>query len=338
MHPDKTMVVDISSLNGNKVFLDRYPGAQVVTGFPNAGDIREFLEGLDVVFLAEAAYNFNLYTIAKEMGVRVANQYNYEFFDWVDHPELPMPDMFIAPSMWHYDVIQRLCERFKVKHSYLHCPVDRDDLPYNPSLKFDTFLHVAGRSAAHDRNGTETVIKASKFLKTPAKILIHFQGEQGLAHQATHPTDHYQQLAASEGDLNKLTIECVDYPDYRTVYEKSDVMILPRRYGGNCLPVNEALSKGMPVLMPDISPNNSLLHPNWLLPAHLVGQFAPRTIVDIYECYPEELAAKIDEMWLMGIDEVNDNTRIADFKAEAISWNTLEPAYRKVLEDLCTPS
>lgn len=36
-------------------------------------------------------------------------------------------------------------------------------------------------------------------------------------------------------------------------------MILPRKYAGLCLPMNEALMSGLPVIMTDIEPNNVIL-------------------------------------------------------------------------------
>jgi glycosyltransferase involved in cell wall biosynthesis len=336
MNPAKTMVVDISDFNHNKVYLDRYPGAQVVHGFPRQGDFKEFLEGLDAVFIAESAYNPLLYTMAREMGVKVANQYNYEFFDWFKNPDLPTPDMFIAPSMWHYETVDEFCRERGILHKYLHCPVDRGELPFYPATQVKTFLHVAGRSAAYDRNGTETVIRASRLMKSDAKILIHFQGEQGLPHQATRSIEDYRMFAGLHGDTQRLTIEQVEYENYADVYKQGDVMVLPRRYGGNCLPVNEALSSGMPVIMPNLSPNNWLLPDSWLVPAKTIGYFTPRTKIDIYEADPQALADTMDRFADMEDTDVVVESAIAAKIAQEISWEVMAPKYREAFEELCS--
>lgn len=333
MMPDRTMVVDISKLNGNPIFPERYPDAQIVNGFPNDGTVREFLQGLDVVFIAEAAYNQRLYAIAKTLGVKTANQYNYEFFEWFNAPAEFLPDMFIAPSKWHYEDVQKICDERGIKHVYLHCPVDRKKLPFREIKQAKTFLHTAGKSAAHDRNGTKTVIEASLFINSDVKILIHFQGEQGLAHQATHSIqayrDHAEQIGAN------VEIMQVEYDNYEEVYKQGDVLLLPRRYGGNCLPLNEALSTGMPVIMTDIQPNNSFLPDGWLTPAVWIDQFWPRTQVDIYGTAPRDLAAKID--WFAGLDEQQmlAENKTADALAHGISWEVMAPKYREELEKLC---
>lgn len=339
MQPDKTMVVDISALNNNPIFKHRYPERAIfINNIPSPNEIKSFLEGLDVVFIAEAAYNPHLYELAREMGVKTAVQYNYEFMDWVINPAYPRPDMLIAPSRWHYDEVEAWCLQNNVKHIYLHCPVARDKLPFREIKQARTFLHMAGRSAAHDRNGTATVIKASRYLTSQAKIVVHFQGEQGLAHQATNTIDDYKQFLATDGNPDNLTIVTQEVAEYQDIYAMGDVLLLPRRYGGNCLPLNEALSVGMPVIMTDISPNNALLPKNWLIPAVMVNQFTPRTVVDIYGAEPQALAAKIDEFYNFNESQMRFENITAGDLAKTISWDTLKPKYLEAFEALCTRS
>jgi glycosyltransferase involved in cell wall biosynthesis len=333
MQPAKTMVVDISSMNHNKQYPERYPDGHFIYGIPTNEDIDTFLQDLDVVFVAEAPYNFYLYTRAKELGVKVAVQYNYEFFDWFATPNLPTPDMLIAPSRWNYGVVDLFCQNRAIKHEYLHCPVDREKLPLRATSSFKTFLHTAGRSAAHDRNGTDTVIQSAQYLKTDAQIIIHFQGEQGLGHQATKTIEQYRRDFELAG--GNLIISQKEYDNYQDVYSQGDVLVLPRRYGGNCLPLNEALSSGMPVIMTDIEPNNIFLPPSWLVYADKIGQFSPRTTIDIYDAEPQELARKIDDLYNMSEEEVEINCKIADGYARQISWENMKPMYEKAFEELC---
>lgn len=339
MKPEKVMLVDISHLNGNKVFPDRFNSVDNwlshIIGFPTVQDIDIFLQDLDVVFVAEAPYNYYLYERARQLGVKTAVQYNYEFFDWFARPDLPRPDMLIAPSRWHYDDVETWCRTQGVEHIYLHCPVNREALKARNIRQATTFLHTAGRSASHDRNGTKTVIEASKFLKTNAKIVVHFQGEQGLAHQTTMTTDDYKTYADEHGDPEKLTIVCREFVNYADVYNIGDVLILPRRYGGNCLPLNEALSKGLPAIMTDISPNCGFLPQEWLIHAEKISEFEPRTVVDIYEADPEKLARKIDWFFNMEEHEIMNESVRANNLAEKISWPVMEWKYRDALEKLC---
>jgi hypothetical protein len=45
-------------------------------------------------------------------------------------------------------------------------------------------------------------------------------------------------------------------PNYLDQYKDGDVLVIPRKYGGLCLPMQEALAHGIPVIMPDIEPND----------------------------------------------------------------------------------
>lgn len=334
MQPAKTLVVDIGNLNGNQSFYERYPGATFVRGFPNRLAFSAFLDGLDVVFIAESAYANWFYDLARHKGVKTAVQYNFEFFDWMVKG-IAKPDLFIAPSRWRYDEVDEWCKANGVGHTYLHCPVNRQQLKYRPNKKARIFLHPAGKAAAFDRNGTEIVLAASKYLKSDAKIFVHFQGEQGLAHQATNSINSYKEVLHNHGDPSKVQIEEFDYDDYSLVYKDADVLILPRRYGGNCLPLNEALSCGMPVVMTDMSPNNYLLPPRWLIPAVKVAEFTPRVNVDIYGSDPKALAAKIDELYNMSESAFYFENVTAHKIAQTISWQALKPEYERVLGELC---
>lgn len=338
MKPSKTLVIDMSDHNGNRQYPERY-GSEAVwcRGLPNTGTIDEFLQDLDVVFVAEAPYNYYLYHRAKELGVKTAVQYNYEFLDWLSpaYAHFPTPDMLIAPSQWHYAEADQWARERGIKHVYLHCPVNRIKLPFQQRDSFKTFLHVAGRAAAHDRNGTMTVIEAAKYCKTNAQILIHFQGQQGIGHQVTHTLNEYENLVRQHNAKGNIIVRHQEFDNYEDIYQGGDVLLLPRRYGGNCLPLNEAISTGMPVIMPNISPNNHFLDATWLVPAEKISQFEPRTVIDIYGVAPKRLADKIDEFALMPPEQALAHNDIANTLAEKIDWGVMRSQYVQTLEALC---
>ena len=123
--------------------------------------------------------------------------------------------------------------------------------------------------------------------------------------------------------------------NYQDIYNGADVLILPRRYGGNCLPMNEALSVGMPVVMPNISPNNEFLESMWLTQAKIINYFEPRTVIDIYETPPKLLAEKIDELANMEPEQAWAHNQIANALAEKIDWIKMKDEYTQILEELC---
>jgi len=334
LKPAKVMQVDLSGLNGSKQYPERLPNSQIVKGYPRGEDIKIFLKGLDCVLVAETPLSYYLFARARELGIKTAQIPNWEFLDYFAYPQFPKPDMIISPSKWHFDELQTFSQANNIKCIYLHHPVDRQKLPQRVIKQARTFLHVVGKSAAHDRNGTETVIQASKYLKTDAKILIHFQGEQGLSHQATNSYADYVALLANTGVTN-ITIQQNEFDNYWDVYTDGDVLLMPRRYGGNCLPMNEALSVGMPVIMTDISPNNQFLPRNWLVPATKISEFTPRTVIDIYGSDPEVIANKIDEFYNMNESQMWFENIQAGKLANSISWQSMKPQYITALEGLC---
>jgi hypothetical protein len=87
----------------------------------------------------------------------------------------------------------------------------------------------------------------------------------------------------------------------------------------------------MPVIMPDIEPNNYLLPKEWLVPAYKTDTFKPRTYVDIYTVDEVALQSKIYELRSKNIQELS---QLANSIADTISWTTLRPKYIEVLESL----
>jgi hypothetical protein len=309
---EKVLVVDLSGYNGMPL-TDWYQGAQTVKGYPTPRDIERFLEGLDVVLLAETPLNYDLYTMAREGGVKTVCVHNYEFFDHFIHPEYALPDMLISPSMWHYDVIDAFARERRVKHRYIHHPVDRKEFPYRQRATRKP-IHIAGKPATHDRNGTWDYLRA-----VPDGTVI------------TQNEDFAHQLRKRYPRSRILT----NIEDPNTMYSFGDFLVFPRRYGGNCLPLNEALSTGMPVLMPDISPNNHLLPKEWLVPATVTDTFSPRTVVEVYSVDPHALRERIE--WFKTCDIVAESQKANEI-ADTISWETLGPKFMEALESICVPS
>lgn len=333
LSPTRTMVVDISDLNGTEQHPNWYPDGMFIKGFPLDHDIAKFVEGLDLIYIIESAYNDGIYNYARYRDVKTINRVNYEFFSH-GIMDIGNPDAFISPSIWHYEDVQKYCSDNNLLHTYLHSPVDRKQFPFRKIGQAKTFIHSAGRTAAHDRAGTYSVIEASKYLKSDAKIIIHFQGEQGLAHQLTSTTQDYIDYAENFGDLSKIEFLFKDFDNPADIYKQGDVYVQPRRYGGNNLPMGEALSSGLPMIMTDLSPNNQFLPKEWLVPAYKKSSFTPRTIIDIYEADVKLLAERIDWFASLNKEQIFAENQKANALAEQISWTTLLPKYKAFFEQV----
>jgi glycosyltransferase involved in cell wall biosynthesis len=310
LKPHKTVVIDISNLNGNEQYYDWYKDAHIYKGIPNDEQCRQIINDTDVLLTAETPYNLNLFKIARENGVKTVCVENPEFFDGFKYPQLQLPDLIILPSVWKENEIRQFAEKRGTKVVQIHHPVDLNNFNYQ-TRKTHRFMHIAGTPAVLDRNGTWD------FLQAKQDGIITTQNEQ----LAKHIKMRYSRSRIITG-VN----------DNRLLYTYGDILVMPRKYGGNCLPLNEALATGMPVIMPDIEPNNNILPKEWLVRANKTGYIEPRgEVVDIYSIDIQQLKEKINWFETQDIQKLSEQ---AYEIAKTISWDTLKPKYFDVLEAL----
>lgn len=307
LKPAKTLVVDISAINGTTQNPDWYPNGIFIKGFPRPRELDRFLQDIDVVLTAETPYNFELFSMAKDRGIKTVCVENPEFYDYFKYPQLPMPDLIILPSTWMEAEIRAHAEPLGTKVVQLHHPVDRSVFKFQPR-KSKKFVHIAGNPAVNDRNGTFDALNAHR---------------QGLIVITQKP--HLAKFIRARYSGSRVFDNLEDNLE---LYRLGDILLFPRRYGGNCLPLNEALSCGMPVIMPNISPNNNLLPKEWLVPAYENGYFEPRGRVNLYSVDQQKLKEKID--WFIDCD-IEKESEKANQIAESISWDTLLPKWKEVL-------
>jgi len=230
LNPDKTLVIRIDHEYAQETQV--FPDATVVDwagGDLHEATIREWLEGLDTVVTAETFYDWRIVDWAREMGVRTVLYVMPELLkkELLDG-DMPRPDTFWYPTSWQPDI----------GRPWPSGPVLTVPCEQRPFVDFPTdtarFVHVAGKPALGDRNGTGTLALASK-IGRGMSLTVYGQG------------------ALPRFNSN---VRVQNGPDDKwTMYEQAHVLVMPRRFGGLCLPVIEALSCGLAVMMPDISPN-----------------------------------------------------------------------------------
>lgn len=313
LSPAKTLVVDISQLTGYENHFDRYdgPGVEVVNGFPLAADIDRFLDDLDVVITCETPYSYYLFEAARLRGIKTVLQYNFEFLDYFQKPDLAQPDLFLAPTMWRFEDVP-----FENK-MYLPVPINRALLPFKEKSQAYSFLHIAGHRTFEDRNGTDIVLAAIPLVKSDVQFVIRSQ------HDLPAIVDY------------RVRYETTEAKNYWEMYRDEDVLLLPRKYGGLSLQLNEALSQGMVPLMTDTTPQNKFLAIESLIEGEVTRKIMTRTAIDLYEVTPEALAKAIDELAGFGPNAFSRLSQYSNTLAEKWSWDTLKPEYLKMLGELC---
>jgi hypothetical protein len=319
LNPSKILLIDSSSFNQNTQNPDWYSNYNVQTNLGFIGDsvALEFLKNLDVVISCEIFYNKNFPKLAKQSGVKTILQYNYEFLDNLQSPRLALPDILLSPSKWNLDDVVR---KFGQSCSVIHLPPPTDHRTFEDVRKINSrstrkLLHIAGKVAVMDRNGTDTVIEMMKYSKEDFTLEIRCQDKL-------------------EYNINDDRIKIIsdNVKDQKDLYSGYDAMILPRRYAGLCLPMNEALLSGLPVFMTDISPNNQVLPSDWLVASHKVGELMTRTMLDVYSADPVLLAAKIDHY--MSNDQTEAKKAAFDVGYSKFSSESLKQKYLDILLNL----
>lgn len=317
LKPDRIMVVDISSLNQVPTHHERFadhPDHWVTKGIPTMGDVERFLAGMDMIFVCETPLQWHIFERARQLGVKSILQFNYEFLDHLNQPTLPKPDLFVAPTTWHFDDVPYKNKRL------LPVPVDMDH--FKVRTKATRFLHTIGKLAHRDRNGTELFLQATQHVR---RLRPDLKIEFVVSTQSDYDA---RKIRSNWPDIEVIR----EVEDRWSLYDHADVLVLPRRYGGLCLPALEALASGMPVLMPDCSPNADLLPKEWLMWALNDGSFVARAPIELKRVQPMDIALAMIRM-ATDTDFSGQSVRAMGI-AEQSSWENLTPVYRETFEEV----
>ena len=281
LNPERILIIDSSSFNNNSQNYHWYEGSEqlISKGIPDNRTVTKFISGLDIVISCETFYNKNFIGIARKNKVKTVLQYNFEFLDAMSDPNAWIPDVLLAPSLWRIDEVE---EKFGDKCIVTHLPPPTDEKLFESNRiinkeRSNKILHIGGKAAIYDRNGTNSVIEMLKYSKKDYELVVKTQSKLDI-----------------DCKDERLTILTNNEKNREDLYSGYDAMILPRRYAGLCLPMNEALMSGLPVFMTDISPNNLVLPKEWLADSRFVRDFMARIGIQLFEVDPEDLATTVD--------------------------------------------
>jgi hypothetical protein len=283
LNPDKILLIDSTPFNKNKQHPEWYEKYSCIksNGFPSVQQVKMFLGDVDVVLSCETFYDQNFIRFANKKNVKTILQYNYELFGHLSNPNLPLPTVLLSPSIWQIDQIKKMFGN-QTKIEYLPPPTNEELFnkvkENNLSKSHNKILHIAGKRAAKDRNGTDTVIDMLKHSKADYELIIRSQGE----------------IETNIKD-SRLKIEINNIDNRENMYDGFDAMVLPRRYAGLCLPMNEALLSALPVFMTNISPNNFILPQEWLVKSDSIGTIRTKVRLELFEADSKVLAKTIDD-------------------------------------------
>jgi hypothetical protein len=287
LNPNKILLIDSRFFNENEQHPEWYKEHDVIKtakGMPTTKEIVLFLNDLDVVISCETFYHLELVDLAKQRGIKTILQYNYELFGNLAHPEWSLPDVLLSPSLWNLDIV---VNKFGNRSKVIHLPPPTDHSLFNEAKEINLskdhkrILHIAGKKAAKDRNGTESIFEMLKYSKEDYELVIKSQTPMN-----------------SICKDPRVKIEVGNPKNRQDMYVGFDAMVLPRRYAGLCLPMNEALMSALPVFMTNISPNNAILSEKWLIDSNKIDLFKTKSMVDVYDVNPKKLGERIDNYFI----------------------------------------
>ena len=281
-------------------------------------EIQKFAKDLTHIFVCENPLNFSLLQYAKFHNIKLYIQTNYEFCDHLNN-KLPLPHKFVMPSTWMVDDMKQRFGDDVV--TILPPPVDVSEFAEAFNVNIDRtkenrgtprLLHMVGTLASKDRNGTLDVLKTLPYITEDLELVIHSQHEL--------PNEYIV-----EDDRVTYSIGTIEDP--ADMYKGFEAMVLPRRYGGLCLPMWEAMLSGLPVIMTGISPNADYIDKQWLVPAKKTDTVKARVPIDVYSSDIRVLANRMKK----AINRTQDDAALAFATAvNTVSFQALENEYKKL--------
>lgn len=332
LRPDRILAIDSSGFNkGRLQDHGKYEGFEVYTisHFPTNPDCARFLKGLTHIFAAETWYNDAILGLARMKGIKTYLQPNIEFSDTFAksqgvnngaHIGLH-PTTYLLPSHW-------MEEEWKAKFpnsQYLPPPIFPSNFKNARQTNFERsgrrrFLHVVGRFASKDRNGTLSLLEALRYSKEDFELVIRSQ-------------DEIPEIMASTDD-RRVTWDIRNLENPEDLYKDFDACLFARRYGGLAMTMIESLISGLPVIMTKVSPNTAILPDEWLVDSQVTDTLKTRIMLDVYSADPQKLAEKMDWLATMSDKELQGmKVQAFELGHSEYSDSVLRPKYEALINE-----
>jgi hypothetical protein len=272
--------------------------------------VHAFLDFVDVIYLVETAYYPEVYTLAAEHNVATVVHTNPELHRT---EEATSATQVWLPTPWRAEEVAWFTGG--PPPVLVPYPVAIERWPYpnglyeSPPLRV---VHVAGHQAYADRNGTKLV----------AATMAHL--DPGLVEVTVISQDPNPALGPGALRMDATA-------NYWDLYDSFHALVMPRRFGGLCLPIQEAKAAGLAVVALDVSPGDYY---------EVLGvQSSPGSHFDtgsgrvpIANADPVQIAAALSYLALHP-DVVRQQQRRSRRWAEIHSWDALVGGWRKELEN-----
>lgn len=309
--PAKTLLLDAhrGPCNDRLYETDESRQQLLYSSFDGAlpGDYADWIgSGVDALFSAETFYDEKVIRAAKANGVRTVMLAMPELAPWAttspDRARVLKPDVLVVPTAWRIETLPGA--------GILPVPVARDRL--RPTLRREVahLYHVTG-AAMLDRNGTDLFLRALPLMEHDVRVTIRSE------RPITVPPCRHDVIVTQERTANYWEA----YPP------EIDLLVMPRRYGGLCLPVQEAASLGVPSLVLDADPYAGepftfTVPTTRSTTANMKGAaLGCENPVRVWDASPADLARTLDR--LVNSPHLTGASAAANAWAETHAWDSL---------------
>ena len=322
------MVVEHGRRPSNR---DWYPNAPRIGDLRDHAKIREWLSHLDVFLAFETPFVWEVFRWCRDAGVKTVLMPMHEC-----EPDLlpAHPDVFLCPSLLDLDCYpdghwqthkvgkdylnNKILVPINTRSVFLPVPVEA---PWRRRERAWVFVHNAGNGGLRGRNGTAELLASLRYVESPITMILRTQEHRP---EAVEVPDHVTL------DWHNGTVL------YDTLYERGDVFVMPEKFNGLSLPLQEARAAGMLVMCGDRYPMNTWLPREPLIPVAGYNKVRiARHLREFDEAQfdPRVIAATIDSWFGKDISAYSDGGREW---AATMSWEVLKPRYTELLESLCS--
>jgi len=279
--------------------------------------VDEFLGKVDAVLFFETPFDWSFVDLCRRCGVKTVMMPMYEWWP-VNAPA--KFDLFLCPSLLDLDY-------FPADKGYnsVFLPVPADPSRWGARYTALNFVHNAGHVGSRNHKGTEEVMAALRYVRSPINMTIRCQDAHSMARLMLSVPE-----AAKDG---RVRFEVGGTP-YDKLFSTGDVYVAPEKYNGLSLPLQEACQAGMLVMASNRFPANTWLPEEPLIPwsrQHLVRVGPQYNEITESIITPQAVAQKIDEWY--GKDILAFSNMGREW-AKANSWEVLKPKYLEVVGNL----
>lgn len=307
LEPARTLVVRSTGPACGSPHPDRYldgPGEVRLTGpRPSPADARWLCTDTTTVYTAETWYGPAVPAAARRRARTFLHAMPEYWSSDVRADQLLAPTTWEPPPGSHLLPVPVAIDRFTARH------VDEVRIIY----------HVS--SPTQDRNGTQLLLASLRHLHHPVRVLIRQPG-RGPGQPRTETI----------GEASVEWLPHHDGPYWEAWPADADALVMPRRFAGLSLPLQEAAAQGLPIITLDRKPEASWLPSTARVPTAVAGRVVTwrHRTVDYWDAAPEALAERIDEL-------TTSHALAAELSAasrawaDQIAWSNWVDTYREVL-------